>query len=286
MLDSVAYYLFHYSGFFFAFVWGLIWGSFGGTIIYRVPRGISVSSPPYSFCPICRRRLLWYHKIPLLSFLVLRGRCAFCGGKIPIFYFATELISALVSLLAWEIVFSNKIYIFTKSQKYLFTMGELEVLGHSIMFLLLFIFFWCLVIATVSDIMYLLIPVSVVYISLVASLLMKFIIGGIWDSFLGVLIGSGLLYIVRIAYKFVRRREGLGEGDILLMLPVGIMFGFWGTLMILILSTFSGGVFAFILVILGKGREHQIPFVPFIFLGIVIYTMVALAYPEIKYTIF
>ena len=283
MLDSIAYYLFSYLGFIFAFIWGLIWGSFGSTIIYRVPRGIPISSPPYSFCPNCKRRLLWYHKIPFLSFLALRGKCAFCGRKIPLFYFATELISASVSLLAWKIVFSNKLYIFTDSQKYLFVMERIGALGDSIIFFLLFIFFWCLVIATVSDIMYLLIPVSVVYVSLGASLLMKLIIGGIWDSFLGVLVGSGLLYIVRLAYKLVRRREGLGEGDILLMLPVGIMFGFWGTLMILILSTFSGGVFAFILVILGKEREHQIPFVPFIFAGVIIYTVVSITYPEVKY---
>ena len=285
MLDSVPYHLlFYYSGFIFAFVWGLIWGSFGGTIIYRVPRGISLSSPSYSFCPLCRRRLLWYHKIPFLSFLVLRGKCAFCGGKIPLFYLATELSSAFVSLLAWKIVFGNNLYIFTDSQKYLFVIEKVGFLGNSIMFFLIFIFFWCLVIATVSDILYLLIPVSVIYVSLGVSLLMKLITGGIWDSFLGILIGSGLLYIVRLAYKLVRRREGLGEGDILIMLPVGIMFGFWGTLMILILSTFSGGIFAFLLAILRRQKkEYQIPFVPFIFSGVIIYTVITLIYPEVKY---
>jgi leader peptidase (prepilin peptidase)/N-methyltransferase len=278
-------FLFSYNvfGFLFAFVWGVIWGSFGSAIIYRVPRGISLLSPRRSFCPSCKKSLLWWHKIPVLSFLILRGKCAFCGNRIPIFYLLVELGSGILSALAWGISFEGGINLFTDT--YTLSKNSLGI-SEVLIFFFLFLFFWGLFLSTVSDILYLLIPTILFYISLVSAVVIRFLLGGFWDSVLGIFAGAGVLYIVKLSYRIVRKKEGIGEGDILIMIPVGILFGFYGTLLILIFSTFMGGIFAFILALQGKGREHQIPFIPFIFAGIIIYLVISLLFPDIKSNIY
>lgn len=71
-------------------------GSFLNVVIYRSPRGLSLSEPPRSFCPKCGKMIHWYNNIPLLSWPVLRGRCADCGEKIPFRYWAVEAVTALL----------------------------------------------------------------------------------------------------------------------------------------------------------------------------------------------
>ena len=85
----------------FAFVLGAVVGSFLNVCIYRMPLDLSVNDPPRSFCPICKKQLKWYHNIPLLSWLVLRGRCANCGSPIAFRYFMVELVTALLFLAVW-----------------------------------------------------------------------------------------------------------------------------------------------------------------------------------------
>jgi leader peptidase (prepilin peptidase)/N-methyltransferase len=85
----------------FAFVLGSAVGSFLNVCIYRMPLDLGVNEPRRSFCPSCRVQLAWYHNIPLLSWLFLRGRCANCGSPIAFRYFAVELLTALLFLAAW-----------------------------------------------------------------------------------------------------------------------------------------------------------------------------------------
>lgn len=77
---------------------GAIIGSFLNAIIYRLPRGISIITPARSFCPACQQTLSWWENIPLLSWLLLRGRCSACQQSIPFRYF---LVEALTALLFW-----------------------------------------------------------------------------------------------------------------------------------------------------------------------------------------
>ena len=98
-MDSLAGYHFFFAV--FAFVLGAVVGSFLNVCIYRMPLDLSVNEPRRSFCPSCKEQLKWYQNIPLLSWLVLRGRCANCGSPIAFRYFVVEFVTALLFLAVW-----------------------------------------------------------------------------------------------------------------------------------------------------------------------------------------
>ena len=86
----------------FAFVIGAAVGSFLNVCIYRWPVDLSINRPRRSFCPNCKQPIPWHQNLPLISWLVLRGRCANCGAKISFRYFAVELVTALLFLAIWQ----------------------------------------------------------------------------------------------------------------------------------------------------------------------------------------
>ena len=86
----------------FAFILGAAVGSFLNVCIYRLPRDLSVNEPLRSFCPACKKPILWHQNLPLISWVVLHGRCANCGSKIAFRYFAVELLTALLFLAIWQ----------------------------------------------------------------------------------------------------------------------------------------------------------------------------------------
>jgi len=87
----------------FAFVIGAAIGSFLNVGIYRLPRDISIKEPRRSFCPACKTQIPWQQNIPLVSWLLLRGRCANCGARIAFRYLGVELLTALLFLAVWEV---------------------------------------------------------------------------------------------------------------------------------------------------------------------------------------
>jgi leader peptidase (prepilin peptidase)/N-methyltransferase len=86
----------------FAFVLGAAIGSFLNVCIYRLPLDLSINKPRRSFCPNCKQPIPWQQNLPLLSWIVLRGRCAKCGARIAFRYFAVELVTALLFLAIWQ----------------------------------------------------------------------------------------------------------------------------------------------------------------------------------------
>jgi len=98
----VAYPLYGFLFRAFAFVIGAAVGSFLNVCIYRLPVDLSINRPRRSFCPACKTPILWHQNIPLISWLLLRGRCANCGVKISVRYFAVELLTALLFVAIWQ----------------------------------------------------------------------------------------------------------------------------------------------------------------------------------------
>ena len=85
-----------------AFALGAAIGSFLNVGIYRLPREISIARPSRSFCPSCKAPIPWRQNVPLLSWFLLRGRCANCGAKIAFRYLGVELLTALLFLAIWQ----------------------------------------------------------------------------------------------------------------------------------------------------------------------------------------
>jgi leader peptidase (prepilin peptidase) / N-methyltransferase len=98
-VDNSAYQIFFAT---FALILGALVGSFLNVCIYRLPRDLSVNKPRRSFCPVCKEPILAHHNVPLISWILLRGRCANCGSKIPFRYFGVELLTALLFLAVWQ----------------------------------------------------------------------------------------------------------------------------------------------------------------------------------------
>ncbi|MFY9217504.1 MAG: prepilin peptidase [Tepidanaerobacteraceae bacterium] len=227
----------------FIFILGTIIGSFINVCIYRIPRGESVVYPS-SHCPRCGYNLKPPDLIPLLSYLLLRGRCRKCRANISLLYPLVELLTGLMFIFA-----------FIK-------------FGLTFEFLSAIILITCLMITTFIDLEHQIIPDKVVLPSLAAGLVLNIIFHreDFYNYLLGFILGGGIIFLI-----VVLSRGGMGGGDIKLFATVGMFLGFRLTLLALLLSFVLGSVVGLILIILKlKNMKDAIPFGPFIALASVI----------------
>lgn len=227
----------------FFFIFGLVFGSFFNVVGLRVPKGESIAFPP-SHCTKCDRQLTALDLVPVLSFLFLKGKCRSCGEKIHWVYPLMEAITGV-----------------------LFTLSFL-LLGFTPELIIAILFVSLLVIITVSDIAYMLIPDKVLLPFAVVLLALRFFIplDPWWDALLGAAVGFLLLFLVAIVSK-----GGMGGGDIKLFFVIGLVLGTAGTLMTLFFASLIGTVVGiFQLRIQKKGRKTPVPFGPSIALAAII----------------
>ena len=191
------------------FVLGAVIGSFLNVCIYRMPLGRSVVAPR-SYCPFCEKQIGWFDNVPLLSYLVLRGKCRRCGRPIPVRYFLVELISALsgVVLLCY------------------FPLGP--------SFFVYWLFTFMLITVVGIDIEHQEIPdlISIPGMCLGVALMTVFRIDGssshlaaLVNSVLGVLAGGCSMFIMGFVGELIFRKEALGGGDVKLMAMIGAFIG-------------------------------------------------------------
>lgn len=217
------------------FIYGCVFGSFFNVVGLRVPKKESVATPP-SHCTTCGRKLVLFDLIPVLSYIILRGKCRGCGQKISAIYPFMELVTGV--LFAYSF----------------FHLGFNKELIIAILFVSL------LVIITVSDISYMIIPNKVLLPFAISFLILRWLIptSPWWDSFLGAAIGFSVLFIIAIMSK-----GGMGGGDIKLFFVIGLVLGTINTLLTLFLASIIGSIAGvYILKKTDKGRKTPVPFGP------------------------
>lgn len=221
---------------------GLAVGSFLNVVIVRLPEARSLVRPR-SACPGCGAAIAWHDNIPLLSFVLLRGRCRACGIRIPWRY---PLVEALTGALF---------------------AASFAAFGPSIDFVVAAALLSALVAITFIDLDHQIIPNAITYPGIVAGLLASLIsprLSAI-DAALGLLAGGGIFLLIAEGSLRIMGREGMGGGDVKLGAMLGAFLGWKATLFTLLLSVVGGGLVAGVLIASGlKGRKDPIPFGPFL----------------------
>ena len=227
----------------FFFIYGIIFGSFFNVVGLRVPKGESIVKPP-SHCTVCDRNLTAVDLVPVFSYVFLKGKCRGCGTKISWIYPVMELVTGL-----------------------LFAISYVQ-LGFSVELIVAILFVSMLVIITVSDLAYMLIPDKILLFFLIPLALARIfsLLSPWWDSILGAIIGFGLLFLIALLSK-----GGMGGGDIKLFFVIGIVLGMSNTLLTLFLASVIGTVIGIIVLRKAKkGRKTPIPFGPSIAIAAVL----------------
>ncbi len=257
------------------FVFGAIIGSFLGVCAYRIPMGkyaperegikvlelpVSITSPARSLCPSCEHQLAWWHNIPLVSWILLRGRCGYCKARIPFRYFLIEVATGCLCVLCyWK-------------------------LGLTLSAFVAFAFVCALVVITFIDIDYMIIPNVITYpgtiIGVVLVLANEFLSSGTspllvkpfaasaYEALLGLLAGPGVLLAIWWFYLKVRKRDGLGLGDVKLLAMVGVLFGWEASWLTIFAGSLVGSIFGIVQVLGRKmGLSQPLPFGPYLVAG-------------------
>lgn len=238
------------------FIFGAVIGSFLNVCIYRIPREKSIVKPN-SFCPHCGKPVEFYDNIPIVSYIILGGKCRRCGAKISKRYPFIELLTAILYL-----VFYRK-------------------LGLNFELFVTLFFVTLLIAIAFIDLDFKIIPDILSIGGLIAGLVLavfrpvflhlgpKF---GFLDALYGVLIGGGALFVIAYGYQLVTKREGMGGGDIKLLGMIGAFIGLKGSIFSLISGSILGTIVGIPLMLAKKqDTKYAIPFGPFLSLGAVIF---------------
>jgi leader peptidase (prepilin peptidase) / N-methyltransferase len=229
-------------------MFGAIVGSFLNVCIIRLPKEESIIIPG-SHCPQCNHPIKFYDNFPLISYLLLGGKCRYCKRSISAQYplvEGTTAISSLLLFLKW---------------------------GLSLSYFFYFSFVAALIIITVIDLYHQIIPDVISIPGIGVGLLGALIIPHItfFNSLLGILLGGGSLFVVATLYQWFFKREGMGGGDVKLLAMIGAFLGWDAVILTILLSSLIGSITGIIIMVLkGKDFKYAIPFGPFLSLGAVI----------------
>ncbi|MEC0270146.1 prepilin peptidase [Paenibacillus anseongense] len=228
----------------YIFILGLVLGSFFNVVALRVPAKQSVINPP-SACPKCGTKLKAKDLIPVISYIFTRGQCRYCGTKVSILYPLGELATGLLFL--WAYVH----------------------FGITVESLIALTLVSLLVIITVSDLSYMLIPNKILIVFFPIFIVLRFIFPGDqawWSYVLGAVIGGGIIVLIAIL-----SRGGMGMGDAKLLTVCGAVLGLSHIMVAFVLACMIGSLIGGLLLLLKiTKRKQPIPFGPSLALGILI----------------
>lgn len=224
-------------------IFGAIIGSFLGCMGYRIPNKIKTTYPS-SFCSSCKKPLKWYMNIPIISYIIQGGKCAYCKEKIGFIYFLTELLCASLFILNYCMFrFNLEFYIST-------------------------IIVCVLVVTVVSDFKYYYISDRVLVIAVIC-LLITFLIFLNMNEVINRVVSAVIIFLLMFGIKILGNsmfgKESMGDGDIKLMGVIGLALGWLNSLVSLVFASVIGLIFS--LIIIKRNKEGIIPFGPFLLIG-------------------
>lgn len=242
------------------FLFGTLIGSFLNVVIYRLPLGLSVVTPR-SRCGSCSKTISWYDNVPILSWCILRGRCRNCQAKISVRYPLVEFLTGVAFALAY------------------YRIGICWVLVEALIFISM------AVAAAAIDLDHMILPDKITLSGIVIGL-----IGGLinpersfWDAVFGVLLGGGFLWSIAYLYFVIRKREGMGGGDIKLLAWIGAVMGWKAIPFVILGSSLTGAVIGALIAMRSAKDQTQklasenevpmgaIPFGPFLIAAALFY---------------
>jgi leader peptidase (prepilin peptidase)/N-methyltransferase len=229
---------------------GLAVASFLGSLAYRVPRGISMISPP-SFCPSCGRRLKVYELIPVVSYLLYRGRCRTCGRPIPVQLFIVEIITPLLYLFLYRRYGITPLFFsFVYGSSLLLYLSLVDIDAGSISALDIAAFYAG--------------GLAVVFLSFRGLTAHR-----VRDSFYGYALCLGLLGASILILAVLGKRRTVGLGDFLILPGAALYVGLYGIVRVLLFSSIIGLLVGATLLLLGKAnRDFRFPMLPFVTAGV------------------
>ena len=223
---------------------GLAVGSFLTVCIHRLPRGESVVTPR-SHCPACGRPLAWRDNVPLVGYLLRRGRCRACSAPISALYPAVELITPLLFLVLYR------------------DLGWQPLLPARM------VFACAMLVLGVVDLRHRILPNVITLPGTVLGLLLS--VGlepGPVDALAGAAVGAGILLVVAGVYYRVRRVEGLGMGDVKMLAMIGAFLGWQAALLTLLMASLAGSLAGLAVVAAGRGdARYPLPLGSFLALA-------------------
>ncbi|QMS85926.1 prepilin peptidase [Candidatus Xianfuyuplasma coldseepsis] len=224
----------------YIFIMGLFMGSFFNVVGIRVPEKISLLGR--SKCPDCGHQLGVLELIPIIGYIFLRGRCKNCKSHISVKYPIMEFITGFLFAISFVFLHENMIE-----------------------YILVIVFISLLVIVSVSDLYYQVVPdvVLLVFLPLLLGLRIASPVIVWYEGIIGAVIGFGFMFLMSIYGKIRFQKEALGGGDIKLYGLIGLVLGF-NTIFI---SVLLAGVYGLLYFAILRPKNHYIPFVPFIALG-------------------
>ena len=246
------------------FVFGSIFASFGNMLMYRLANDKPIIQDSRSYCPKCCHQIAWYDNIPLISFLVLGGKCRHCKEPISKRYFFVELyggISFVVIYFLYVCLYPTKS--FELSTNYIDFINAITY-AFTLLFLL---------ISAYVDKKKMEVPISMMVTMLVFSLI-NFVCSWIINGFeltrlLGFVVPAGILLLVYIVCVLLIKTEPMGLADIIIFAILGLELGIFNLLSIILFSSLICSVVELIK-IKKSGERKPIPFVPYIFIGTLI----------------
>ncbi|MEF3279427.1 MAG: prepilin peptidase [Elusimicrobiota bacterium] len=238
------------------FITGLCIGSFLNVVIYRNIKEISIIYPP-SFCPKCKIPIKWYDNIPIVSYIILNGRCRNCQEKISIEYPMIELISGIITLVFYMKWGSENFLWFLSATFISYVLIIISVIDFKTMML--------------SDLFSYIIAFIGVMSCFINPLYNGYFLNRLISCFSGIVMGAGVVYLLLIIGKIIYKKEAMGEGDIFLLGSIGSIVGVKGVIDVIIIASFIGAFYGILLILFKKiSRFSYIPFGPFLASGCLI----------------